>query len=502
MIYILTPQEMSLADKCAIENVGIPSLVLMENAARAVAEFVYTLKPKTVLAVVGTGNNGADALASLRWLSQKGIKCDFIVAKSQKQTDEFKTQYSILEHLNIRPLEDFPMRSYDVILDGLFGTGFKPPLKDEYLPYIDFINNSNATIVAIDIPSGIPSDKFVKAHYTITFAYPKSYHVLYPYSKYAGEIYIKDISIPSSCVPNTSRVLLSVKDIKPLLPKRELDTHKGNEGKVLLIGGNGSYIGAVGMSAKAATMAGASLVYVGIPKEHMSSVSNYLVEQIKIPFPSKNFYIESLEDIDLNQFDAIAIGMGFGVYEKGLSIIEYVLNNFDKPILLDADALNTISYYKVFELLKKENIVITPHIGEFSRLSGVDKKTIIENQIDISYEFHKEHGCSLVLKGAITTIAVEGKVYVSMRGSPAMAKGGTGDVLSGILTALLSKISIPKALKLGVFLHGIAGEITAKKGYIESFSTLDMISNIKYAFKYIEKVKDNEVSSRLHIENT
>ncbi|MGC9286095.1 MAG: NAD(P)H-hydrate dehydratase [Hydrogenobaculum sp.] len=501
MIYILTPEEMTFADKCTIEKIGIPSLVLMENAAKAVADFIFSLKPQSVLAVVSTGNNGADALACLRWLSQRGVKCDFVVAKSSRTTEEFKIQQAILENLNIKALDGFPKEKYDVIVDGLFGTGFRPPLKEEFVPYVDFINNSSSIVVSVDIPSGIPSDKFVKANYTITFAYPKTYHILYPYSKYAGDIYVKDISIPNVCVPNTSRVLLSIKDVKPLLPKRELDTNKGNEGKVLLIGGNGPYIGAVSMSAKAATMAGAGLVYVGIPKEHMASVSNYLIEQIKMPLPSKDYYIESIENIDLGQFDAVAVGMGFGVYEKGLSTIEHILTSFNKPVLLDADALNIISKYKALELLKNENIVITPHIGEFSRLSGIAKEDIIRNQIDLSYEFHKQYGCSLVLKGAITTIATESKVYVSARGTPAMAKGGTGDVLSGILSAFLSKMSISKALKLGVFLHGIAGEITAEKSHIEAFSTIDMITNIQEAFKYIEKTKDSEVSYRLHIEN-
>jgi len=501
MIYILTPEEMALADKCTIERIGIPSLVLMENAAKAVADFVLSLKPQSVLAVVSTGNNGADALACLRWLAQRSVKCDFVVAKSSRTTEEFMVQQSILENLNIKALDGFPKEKYDVIIDGLFGTGFRPPLKEEFVPYIDFINSSSSTVVSVDIPSGIPSDKFVKANYTITFAYPKTYHLLYPYSKYAGDIYVKDISIPDVCVPNISRVLLSIKDIKSLLPKRELDTNKGNEGKVLLIGGNGPYIGAVSMSAKAATMAGAGLVYVGIPKEHMTSVSNYLIEQIKIPLPSKDYYIESIEDIDIGQFDTIAVGMGFGIYEKGFKILKYILDHFNKHVLLDADALNIISKYKALELLKNENIVITPHIGEFSRLSGIVKEDIIRNQIDLSYEFHKQYGCSLVLKGAITTIATENKVYVSARGTPAMAKGGTGDVLSGILSAFLSKMSLPKALKLGVFLHGVAGEITANKSHVEAFSTIDMIANIKEAFKYIEKAKDSEVSSRLHIES-
>jgi len=501
MIYILTPEEMALADKCTIESIGIPSLVLMENAARALADFVLSLKPRSVLAVVSTGNNGADALACLRWLLQKGVKCDFLVAKSSKTTEEFRIQQSILENLNIKALEDFPKEKYDVIIDGLFGTGFRPPLKEEFVPYIDFINSSSSVVVSVDIPSGIPSDKSVKANYTITFAYPKTYHILYPYSKYAGDIYVKDISIPCACVPNKSRVLLGVKDVKPLIPKRELDTNKGNEGKVLLIGGNGPYIGAVSMSAKAATMAGAGLVYVGIPKEHMTSVSNYLIEQIKIPLPSKDYYIESIEDIDLEQFDTVAIGMGFGIYEEGFKIIEYILNRFHKHLLLDADALNIISRYKALELLKNENIVITPHIGEFSRLSNIPKENIIENQIDLSYEFHKKYGCSLILKGAITTIATEDNIYVSTRGTPAMAKGGTGDVLSGMLSAFLSKMPISKALKLGVFLHGVAGEITAKKSHIEAFSTIDMITNIKEAFKYIETARDNEVSCRLHIES-
>ncbi|HEK25605.1 MAG TPA: NAD(P)H-hydrate epimerase, partial [Hydrogenobaculum sp.] len=356
MIYILTPEEMTFADKCTIEKIGIPSLVLMENAAKAVADFVFSLKPQSVLAVVSTGNNGADALACLRWLSQRGVKCDFVVAKSSRTTEEFKIQQAILENLNIKALDGFPKEKYDVIVDGLFGTGFRPPLKEEFVPYVDFINNSSSIVVSVDIPSGIPSDKFVKANYTITFAYPKTYHILYPYSKYAGDIYVKDISIPNVCVPNTSRVLLSIKDVKPLLPKRELDTNKGNEGKVLLIGGNGPYIGAVSMSAKAATMAGAGLVYVGIPKEHMASVSNYLIEQIKMPLPSKDYYIESIENIDLGQFDAVAVGMGFDIYDKGFKILEHILNRFNKHVLLDADALNIISKYKALELLKNQNI--------------------------------------------------------------------------------------------------------------------------------------------------
>ena len=501
MIPILTPEEMSIADRCAIENIGISSLVLMENAARALAWFVLDFDPKRVLVVGSTGNNGADALCCARWLFQKGIDVDILITKSQKQSQEFKTQLSILKNLGLKPFYDFPTKEYDVVIDGLFGTGFKPPLKEEYIPYIDFINNSKATVISVDMPSGVPSEYCVKAHYTVSFAYPKTYHILYPYTKYAGTVYVKDISIPKACLPNTHRFLLSIKDIKALIPKREPDTHKVKEGKVLLIGGNAQYLGAIVMSAKACTTAGAGLVYAGIPKEHFQSASNHLIEQIKIGFPSKNYFIERLEDVDLNAFDSIGIGMGFGVYENGFEILKYIIKNYQKSILLDADALNIIAHHKAYELLEKENVVITPHIGEFSRLSGLDKDQITKNQIDLSYEFHKKYKCSVVLKGAISTIATENKVYVSTRGTPAMAKGGVGDVLSGILSAFLSKMSIPKALKLGVFLHGIAGEITTSKSHVEAFSTIDMIKHVSEAFRYIENAKDDEVSYRLHIEN-
>ncbi len=501
MIYILTPEEMSLTDKCVIENIGIPSLVLMENASRVVADFVYSLNPKSVLAVVGTGNNGTDALGALRWLHQKGIDCDFLITKSSKQSEEFRCQLNILKNLGLNPLQDFPKERYGVIIDGIFGTGFRPPVKDEFISYIDFINNSNSVVVSVDIPSGIPSNTFVKAHYTISFGYPKPYHILYPYSKYCGQVHIKDISVPPICVPNKNRILLSIGDIKPLIPKRELDTHKGKEGKILLIGGNASYIGAITLSALASTGSGASLVSVGIPQEHINSVSNTLIEQIKIPLPSKNYHITSIENINLQEFNAIGIGMGFGVYKEGLEILKYLIDNFKKPILIDADGLNTISHFKVFELLENENIVITPHIGEFSRLTALDKDSITKNQIDIAYGFHKKYGCSVVLKGAITVIATKGVVYVSNRGTPAMAKGGVGDVLSGILTGFISKMSIPKALKLGVFLHGVAGEMSELNSYAESLRAIDIVNNIKNAFRHIENAKDNEVSFRLHIEN-
>ncbi len=502
MIYILTPEQMSQADRCAIENIGIPSLVLMENAIKSVFDIVHSLKPTSVLVIANTGNNGADAIGVARWCFQHSIDVDILITKSQKQTQEFKTQLQIAKSLGINIYYDFPTKKYDVIIDGLFGTGFKPPVREEFIPYIDFINNSKAIVVSVDIPSGIPSEHCVKADYTVSFSNPKTYHIQYPYSKYCGIIYIKDISIPNICIPNKDKILLSIKDIKPLIPKRALDTHKGEEGKILLIGGNIGYTGAITMSAKASTKAGASLVFVGVPKENISSVSGLLVEQIKYSLPSKDGFITSIENINLEEFDAIGIGMGFGIYEEGLKVIEYIVNNFNKPILIDADGLNIISKYKALGLLEKENIVITPHIGEFSRLTGFDKDYIIKNQIDVALDFHRKYKCSIALKSAISVIGIEDKAYVSMRGSPAMAKGGTGDVLSGILTTFLSKMSISKALKLGVFLHGIAGETASSKTHMESMSVMDMIESIPEAFRYIENAKDHEVCARLYIENT
>ncbi|MFN7065651.1 MAG: NAD(P)H-hydrate dehydratase, partial [Aquificaceae bacterium] len=249
---------------------------------------------------------------------------------------------------------------------------------------------------------------------------------------------------------------------------------------------------AVIMSAKASTRSGAGLVSVGIPEDLNPIIETNLVEEMSIPLAGKGRLSEKAikEVLDLQgRFSAVAVGMGMGRYKEGQRLIGELLMGIEKPLLLDADALNNLADLGVEALRRRKGItVLTPHVGEFERLSGLKKELILENLIDTAQDFAQRYECYVVLKASRTAIATpEGKAYLSIRGTPAMAKGGVGDVLSGILAALLGRgIPTEEALKLGVFLHGLAGEIAEGKKHRESISALDLVEAIPEAYNLIE----------------
>ena len=488
---------MSLIDRKTIEEIGIPSLVLMENASRGVFEKIRKYFPnvKKVLIVAGKGNNGGDGLALARHLFLNDFHVDIFLAFGEVKGDA-KIQLEILKKIGVEPLNKKPnFREYDLIVDAIFGTGFQPPVKGSVADLISEINSSGVPVVSVDIPSGLSADTgesfepSVRADLTVTFQFPKICHFLFPASKKCGKVEVVDISIPEFLAKDIKRNLLRKEDLKPY--RREIDTYKTKEGSILLVGGSVGKTGAVMMSVKAATRTGAGLVTVGIPKELNPIFESTLIEEMSLPLPGSDrlsvFCVREILELK-DRFHALGVGMGMDRYEEGQDIVISLLEKWEKPILIDADGINNLADYGDYTPLRERKIpaVLTPHIGEFSRLTGYDTKTITYNQIDLAQEFSEKNNCYLVLKGARTVISTpEGRSFLFVDGTPALAKGGTGDVLAGILTTLISKMEIEEALKLGVYLHGIAGRIAEDKLHTESVKATDVIESLPEAFRRI-----------------
>ena len=488
---------MKKADEETIKNLEIPSIILMENASIALYEVIKREFPEArkFLILAGRGNNGGDGLGLVRHLSVRGYQVDYILCLGEELKGDAKVQYGILKKLGKHPIEDANFEDYDLLVDALLGTGFEPPVRGLAKEWIERMSKSKVPILSVDIPSGLSADTpelfhpHVKAKVTLTFAFPKICHVFYPSAKACGKTYVANISIPEACVSYVKRELIRHVN----LPKREPDVHKGDMGHILLVGSSIGKTGALIMSAKSATRTGSGLVSVGVPQDlnHIFEVA--LVEEMSIPLdgqkrlsPSCVSQILSMQD----KFSALGLGMGMDRYKEGQDIVRGLISRWEKPLLLDADALNNLADSKNLDALRERRIpaVLTPHVGEFSRLTGYSKEEVLRNPVDLSVEFSQRYNCYLVLKSSRTVIATpDGWAYVSMFGTPAMAKGGVGDVLSGILTSLMGRgMDLLEALKLGVVLHGLSGQIVAEEKHTESLKAMDMVEAIPKAYNLIE----------------
>ncbi len=496
---VLKAREMAEIDRRTIEEIGIPSLVLMENAARGVFVTLKSRFPdaKRVVVVAGKGNNGGDGIAVARMLHLNGYRVDVFLPAGEPKVDA-KVQLEILRRMGVSPLREKPRwREYDLIVDAIFGTGFEPPARGEFARVIEDINSAPAPVLSVDIPSGLSADTgrvlhpCVRADVTVTFQFPKVCHVLYPASKLCGEVVVRDISIPPQLAEGVRRETIEPSSLK--LPRREPDTYKNREGHVLIVGGSRGKTGAVIMSALSATRTGSGLVTVGVPEDLNHILETSLVEEMSLPLPGRSrlsyFAVEEILSLQ-DRFSVLALGMGMDRYEEGQDIVRELILNWKKPILLDADAINNLADLGDLSILREREgaTVLTPHVGEFSRLTGLSAEEILCGQMDVAVEFSSKYACYLVLKAARTVIATpEGYAHVSLRGTPAMAKGGVGDVLSGILTALMGKMEDTlSALRLGVFLHGIAGELAEGKTHRESLKAREIAESIPEAYRAIE----------------
>ncbi len=515
MRFLATGEEMQKIDQISIEQIGIPGLVLMERAALAVTEEIEKRfsRIKTgehdtgrtaytrILVVTERGNNGGDGLAVARMLAEKGYLVDvYCIGQVSRATESYKVQESILGQLGIKITEDFPNGEYDVIVDAIFGVGLKRDIEGIHKEVIDHINDMPAYVVAVDIPSGISAttgrvmNVAVKADLTVTMGLMKVGMTVYPGHGYCGEILVKDIGFPDKAVDMVMPEIFTYNegDLNRL-NKRRPDGNKGTFGKVAVIAGSQEISGAACLAASAAYRVGSGMVKVYTHKDNRVIVGGYLPEALMMIYQDEKTAVICAENA-CAWADVILIGPGIGTGKEAECMLKTVLENFKGTIVVDADGLNLLSAHK--ELLAAGEIsrqtgnialVITPHVKEMSRLTGKTVTELKEAPVRECRTFAEAETLVCVLKDARTCVSDGGvHTYMNTSGNDGMATAGSGDVLAGMIAGLSAGgISPTEAARLGVYIHGLAGD-RAKKRYgkaaITAGSLIDEIGPIMSSY--------------------
>lgn len=502
MEYILNAAEAAKIDSISIQEIKIPSVVLMEKAAMAVMQCIkekciacngngiHNLHTVKILAVCGMGNNGGDGVACARMFKEAGFDASILlVGNKDKATEEMQIQIDIAKNLNLRFITKPGDNEYNIIIDALFGTGLSRNIEGEYLKWVNWINSQPSQVVSVDIPSGINADNgyiygcAVKASHTVTFGSSKMGLVLFPGASYSGNVTIADIGFPEIAVKKVSPKAYTYKkeDLPLLMPERGARTNKGNFGRVLVVAGSAGMSGACCLAAKAAYRAGCGLVRVATAPQNVDIIKTYLPEAIT------GTYADGITD-SIKWADVIAIGPGTGTEEDARKLVKEVLEVRDKPVVMDADALNILPYLVpsgtgIDRYALTGNFIITPHLKEMARLTGADLNDIKENITD--YVSGHKSGCTIVLKDARTVVSDGGRIYINTTGNNALATGGSGDVLCGIMAGLLAQGMKPlKAAALAVFIHGMAADSYAGKRNRYSMVASDIIEELPYILPF------------------
>lgn len=501
---------MKWIDSYTINQKGIPSCVLMERAALAVAEEIEKragLNEK-VLVVCGSGNNGGDGIAIARILKLQGYHVDvFLAGKIEKMTEETRMQYQIALNYHVSFVNNIQWNEYTTIVDAIFGVGLARDIEGTYRELIDHMNHASAYKVAVDIPSGIHGDSgcvlgiAFQADVTVTFAYMKHGLCLYPGKMFAGEVIVADIGIyfDKERVDIQDVHYLEMSDFE-MFPARVPYGNKGTFGKVLIVAGSKGMCGAAYMAAAGALAGGAGMVKIATAEENRIPLQTLLPEAML----SCDFS-EDENRKNLDWCDVIVIGPGLGTSMEAAACVEWYLKNgakCDKTVILDADGLNLLSGHTEWKELLPKNLIITPHLGEMSRLTGISIVDIKKDLIGSARKYAKEISAVCVLKDACTVIA-DGmnEVYLNLSGNAGMATAGSGDVLAGILAAVccmylpsfiqktlnvsnesatIPFVSLCKQAALGVMLHGCSGDKAAERKGMYSMTARDIIDYIPY----------------------
>lgn len=489
-------------DAKAIGVYGLGGLVLMERAGLKVAERVKALGIEKVAVLCGNGNNGGDGLVVARNLHNWGHKVKaLMVGGKGKMSAACLSQYNTARKMGV-PIEiRSRFKSADfhgaVVVDAIFGTGLGKDISGPIKKAIADLNASGAQVVSVDIPSGISSDTgavmgaAVRATATVTFGLPKIGHFLHPGAEYSGELFVEDIGFPPSLtVDERLRCnILDKSEMSLLLPERPPYSHKGSFGHVFLIAGSRGKTGAALMAAKASLRAGAGLVTIGIPEYLTGSFQSAVREEMLLPLPDTGKGELSAKGLSealdfLEGADVLALGPGLGRAEETAALIRELALRSTAPMVIDADAINALEGRTGILGKVKAPVVLTPHPGEFSRLSDMKKTDIEKNRVGSAAAFAKKTGSCLILKGVPTVVAEpDGEVFINPTGNPGMAKAGAGDVLTGIVAAFMAQgLSPLEASLLGPYMHGLAGNMAASRTSMHSLLATDIIEAIPDAF--------------------
>lgn len=491
---LLSPQQIHEWDAYTIEHEPIASIELMERAARSCTDFIleHNFRQKQILIFCGKGNNGGDGLAVARQLIEAGLSpVVYILEFGAKGTDDFQTNLHRLHQFTssiyfIQSAEFFPsIDEYnDLVIDALFGSGLNRPLQQLSAALVDHINKAGATVIAIDVPSGMYIDKsskentVVKATYTLTFQALKLCFVVAENAELFGDVYILDIGLKEAYLQTADAYTLVTKQlIAAQLIQRNAFAHKGTYGHALLMAGNKGKMGAAILAARACLRSGAGLATVYTNENYFNAIHAALPEAM---------CISATEAIDHTVYRTIGIGPGIGINDESAILVAATLTQYNKPMVIDADALNIIAANEGWLDNVSAGSIITPHPKEFERLFGKSENDF--DRIEKAIVLSKQYPFIIVLKGHHTLVASKGEAWFNTTGNAGMAKGGSGDVLTGILTALLVQGYDPlQAALTGVYLHGLAADIASQTIAQESMLATDIIAHISDALLSLQE---------------
>ena len=508
---LATAAQMRELDKQAIQERGIPSIDLMERAAEGVAktalEFLPMRPGKCRAAVFcGAGNNGGDGIAAARMLYLKGVRVRvFLVGSYEKMTPDALEETRRLSECGVE-LEPYApddlsqsswARSSHVLIDAIFGVGLSREIAPDSVcaAAIQLMNECPGAVVAADIASGVEADSgrvlgfAAKADKTITFTFKKVGQTVGEGALLSGDVEVWEIGIPEDLQAQVSCPAQTVEQdyAKVALPPRKADGHKGTFGKLLVVGGAVGYTGAPYLTASAAVRSGCGLVFLGVPQSIWEAEAVKCDSAMPFPLPDKNGMLsyKALQIITekLDACDVLALGPGLGRTVQTERLVWELLRRTEKPVVLDADGINALTgHIDVLDQRRGRVTILTPHDGEFARIGG---DLSHGDRIRAAKEFAMAHGCVLVLKGHRTITATpEGNVLVNTTGNSGLAKGGSGDVLTGMIASLLAQGATPvQAAALGVWMHGRAGDLAAERRTEYAMTPADVIESLPEVFK-------------------
>ncbi len=514
---VLTTLQMKMAEAAANAN-GTSYLRLMENAGAACAraireEYGITAEnTKKVCVVCGRGNNGGDGYVIARKLSEIGCNVSVILAGGSPHTDQAKEMFSRVEHMPVNMITFDTNKASaldtllkcDIIVEAVFGIGLTRDVTDIFAELFRYINSSPAKKVSIDIPGGLNVDtgevmgEAIKADFTVAVCVAKPCHVLLPGSKYCGKIKVVSIGISEE----EKRVSgdpyfcsIDKNTVKNIFPCRNPISNKGDYGHVLSVCGSKNMAGAAVIASTGAVRGGAGLVTAAFPECAYPAISSKLTSPLLLPTEYNDegtFSSNAIEKIihAMEKATAVLVGCGLGINKDTASVLAEIIKTSDVPVVLDADGINIIS--RNINVLKaaKVPIILTPHPGEMSRLTGLSVKQIQSDRIQTAVDFANKYNVTVVLKGANTVVATPGErmAYVNTTGNAGMSKGGSGDLLAGLLCAFVAQgISPLKSSIMAVYFHGLAGDIAAEKFSMTAMTPTDTANCLPFALSTIEK---------------
>lgn len=501
---VVTSEEMRHIDEVAISRYGIPSLKLMENAGRAVFKHIKSIYRNLRKAIVfcGGGNNGGDGMVVARYLKKDGWKVKVVLlSDTDKLTKETSEQLRMIKRLKIPVTGVDGFKEFEdntLIIDAIFGTGIKREITGKIKEVIEKINSSSLPVVSVDIPSGISGDDgsvmgiAVRAKITVTFGLPKRGHFLYPGADYTGRLIIEDIGFPPELLQSRDIKISTIEEdyIKGLLPLRKRYSHKGTYGHVLVVAGSKGKTGAALMAGRSALKIGAGMVTLGVPGSLIDSFQSIVMEEMCLPLLDRDGILSRDAFNQIMEFlhektDILAIGPGIGVNDDTCELLKRIVSSSPRPLVIDADGINSIKDPEILKSSSRE-IVLTPHPGEFSRLTGIDINSIEKDRLSTAISFTERYNKFLVLKGVPTVVSSGGYAWLNTTGNPGMAKAGSGDVLTGIIAGLMAQGLEPLPASIaGVYIHGLSGDIASRRLTHYSVLARDIIDSIPEAIKEI-----------------